>query len=384
MSKLRGHFNSLINSLCQRCDLFHLGPSVWRRNRPFGGLSETPAVSPGVKPPLADGEIQRLLSAYRASKPESYYAAESIWQLFFESRLGQLHEIFMRGSIPEARRELANPGTNQLFYGFDNIFIEFTQQMQSKSRPQREFAQTCLSELLTLAEAFGVLRCENPETGQWRNSRLTSDAVIDRLDTAFGVGIEFPNPYPLENGVATRRGVASYRSVHALYQALRARQLLQELEVPRVLEIGAGLGRGAFYALRFGPMRYDIVDLPFTMLSQGYFLMSTLGADKVRLAEEPYLTTPGCVNLLLPDEFLNGEQRYDLVINVDSFPEINRRIAQQYWNKIENCSNSFLSINHEYNELTVRELYKGSPRVQSVTRHPSWMRRGYVEELIEF
>ena len=112
--------------------------------------------------------------------------------------------------------------------------------------------------------------------------------------------------------------------------------------------------------------------------------MSTLGADKVRLAGEPYLTTPGCVNLLLPDEFLNGEQRYDLVINVDSFPEINRRNAQQYWNKIENCSNSFFSINHEFNELTVKELYKDSPRIQSVTRHPSWMRRGYVEELIVF
>jgi hypothetical protein len=391
MSNLRGHFNSLINSLCQRgdllrqrCDLFHLGPSVWHRNRPVKKLFAIPAVSVSKEPPLADHEVQRLLTAYRASEPESYYAEESMWQQFFGSRLGKLHEIFMRGSIPEARRELANPGTNQLFYGFDNIFFDFTQQMRWESHQQREFAQICLSELLTLAEAFGVLRCENPEAGEWRNSRLTSDAVIDRLDTAFGVGIEFPNPYPLEYGVATRRGVASYRSVHALYQALRARQLLQKLEVPCVLEVGAGLGRGAFYALRFSPMRYDIVDLPFTMLSQGYFLMSTLGAEKVRLAGEPYLTTPGCVNLLLPDEFLNGEQRYDLVINVDSFPEINRRNAQQYWNKIENCSNSFFSINHEFNELTVKELYKDSPRIQSVTRHPSWMRRGYVEELIVF
>jgi len=271
MRSFQRHFNLLIDSLRQRCDLFHLGPSVWHRNRPFGDLSENPAVSRGVKPPLADREIQRLLSAYRASKPESYYAAESMWQLFFESRLGQLHKIFMRGNIPEARRELANPGINQLFYGFDNIFLEFTQQIRCKSHQQREFAQICLSELLTLAEAFGVLRCDNPETGQWRNNRLTSDAVIDQLDTAFGVGIEFPNPYPLEYGVATRRGVASYRSVHALYQALRARQLLQELEVPCVLEIGAGLGRGAFYALRFGLMRYDIVDLPFTMFLRGIF-----------------------------------------------------------------------------------------------------------------
>ena len=112
--------------------------------------------------------------------------------------------------------------------------------------------------------------------------------------------------------------------------------------------------------------------------------MSTLGADKVRSAREPYLTTPSCANLLLLDEFLNGAQRSDSVINVDSFPEIDRKIAQKYWDKVESSSNRLLSINHEFNELTVKELYKGSPCFKSVTRHPSWMMRGHVEELIEF
>ena len=384
MRSLQGHFNLIAYSLRQRCDLFHLGLSVWHQNRPVKELFAVPAVSVGEEPALSDKDIHRLLSAYRASKPESYYDEQSVWGFYFKSKLIKLHEIFMRGSIPEARQELANPGKNKLFYGFDNTFDEITKKMQQKPSHQLGMAKLCLGELIVLAEAFGVLPCDRPESGHWRNNRFLADDVIKRLEIDLKVKIEFPNPYPLEYGLATQCGIASYRSIHALHQTLLARKLLHEQKSTRLLEIGAGLGRGAFYALRFGSMRYDIVDLPFTMLSQGYFLMSTLGADKVRLAGEPYLTTPGCVNLLLPDEFLNGEQRYDLVINVDSFPEINRRIAQQYWNKIENCSNIFLSINHEYNELTVRELYKGSPRVQSVTRHPSWMRRGYVEELIEF
>lgn len=384
MRSLKGHFNLTAYSLRQRCDLFHLGLSVWCQNRPVKELIAVPAVSVGEEPALSDKDIHRLLSAYRASKPESYYDEQSVWGFYFKSKLIKLHKIFMRGSIPEARQELANPGSNKLFYGFDNTFDEITKKMQQKPSHQLGMAKLCLGELITLAEAFGVLPCDRPESGHWRNNRFLADDVIKRLEIDLGVKIEFPNPYPLEYGLATQCGIASYRSIHALHQTLFARKLLHEQRSARLLEIGAGLGRGAFYASKLGVAQYDIVDLPLTMLSQGYFLMSTLGADKVRLGGEPYLTTPGCVNLLLPPEFLNDEQRYDLAINVDSFPEIDQRIAQQYWNKIESCSNRFLSINHEFNELTVKELYKGSPRVQSVTRHPSWMRRGYVEELIEF
>lgn len=103
MRSLQGYFNLIAYSLRQRCDLFHLGLSVWHQNRPVKELFAVPAVSVGEEPALADKDIHRLLSAYRASKPESYYDEQSVWGFYFKSKLIKLHEIFMRGSIPEAR-----------------------------------------------------------------------------------------------------------------------------------------------------------------------------------------------------------------------------------------------------------------------------------------
>ena len=85
-----------------------------------------------------------------------------------------------------------------------------------------------------------------------------------------------------------------------------------------------------------------------------------------------------------PAEFLTGNEKYDLVINVDSLTEMDPNIARAYWNQIESNTNIFLSINHEAHTLSVRELIDGSTRVVESERAPYWMRRGFVEEVIRF
>ncbi|MGD0260250.1 MAG: hypothetical protein ABSD29_10560 [Verrucomicrobiota bacterium] len=378
MSKLKG----VLRRLASRWDM--VDPTIWTRHRPGGQLKAKGGVVDKGMPELEDSAVQRLLSAYRSSRPASHYGADSMWRGFFETRQSRMHDIFINGSISEARKVLSNPGESDLFYGFDNLFAEFVQRLRRSSSLRESYARNCLDDLLCFAEAVGALRCENPESELRSNSGFSAEDVLAKLENALGVRITFPNPYPAEFGLATSRGVASYRAIHALDLALRVRQLLKEIPSPKVLEIGAGLGRSAYFATRFGLPGYEIVDLPFTAISQGYFLISTLGADRVTLAGEAASDQAGCVRLTTPSDFLASSARYDLVVNVDSFTEIDPQVAQHYWQKVEASATRFLSINHEINPLTVKDLYDQSRRVKRAFRHPCWLRRGYVEELVEF
>lgn len=56
---------------------------------------------------------------------------------------------------------------------------------------------------------------------------------------------------------------------------------------------------------------------------------------------------------------------------------MDRAVAENYVAAIKARASTFLSINHESNAFTVRELIGGN-------RYPYWLRRGYVEEVAHF
>lgn len=142
-----------------------------------------------------------------------------------------------------------------------------------------------------------------------------------------------PNPFPDEYGVASRRGVISYRVPQAMYQARRISTLLRDIRQPKVLEIGGGLGRTAFYARKLGIHDYTIVDIPVSAMAQGYFLGRTLGAESVALAGEG--DEARRIKIMPPSYFLDSDRQYDLVVNVDSLTEIGRAAADEYWSAIQ-------------------------------------------------
>lgn len=72
------------------------------------------------------------------------------------------------------------------------------------------------------------------------------------------------------------------------------------------------------------------------------------------------------------------------MLNVDSLPEVGRATAERYIERIAARTSMFLSINHEANDFTVRELLEENDDVVSYDRFPYWMRRGYAEELVRF
>jgi putative sugar O-methyltransferase len=173
----------------------------------------------------------------------------------------------------------------------------------------------------------------------------------------------------------------AYRVPQAIYQAHRIRQLTHGIDNPSVLEIGGGLGRTAFYARQLGITDYTIVDLPLSSLSQGNFLGRVLGPEQVAVLGEPEINEESRTKLVSPAAFLGSQRRYDLVVNIDSMTEMSREVATAYIRHISANADRFLSINHESNPFTVRELLLEQKLARPVPRTPYPMRDGYVEEI---
>jgi hypothetical protein len=324
--------------------------------------------------------IDRVIAAYRRSAPVAAAEGESMWRSFFSEFHGEIHTALVRGPRSRVEEILRNPATSDLFYGFDNCSATL---LRGQRLEDRDAPALALDGLLAFAEAVGVRRLENPEAYSRRRPPCPDvDAVLHALDDALGVFLPIPNPFPRELGAVTGRGVLSYRCPQAMYQAWRLREQTVSLRSPRILEVGAGLGRTALYAHALGLTDYTIVDLPTSAVAQGYFLGRTLGADRVTLDGEP--KRPGAVAIQTPQAFHADTTHYDVVLNADSLTEMDSTVAREYWTAFQRRADRVLSINHESNPFTVRDLIVASGPHASVSRFPSWMRRGYVEEVVEF
>jgi hypothetical protein len=344
----------------------------WCRHRQPGRIAGSAAVT--AMSPSDDAKlVARVVAAYRAASATALGSKNSFWLQSFSDFKRPIHDALMsRDAEAAVAATLRDPGSNMLFYGFDNLTC------RTAPSPSTEIGHHRIpvyDDLLRLAEAIGVQRLDNPE--QLESHRAPETAVILRdLDAAFGFTIQFPNPFPGEVGLATSRGVASYRAVQALYQAYRIAELVRDRPGARVAEIGGGLGRTPFYAHQFGLRDYTLIDLPMTNVAQGYFLGRVLGPDAICLFGED---RPG-MRILPPVAFLAATDRYDLAVNVDSLTEMAPATASAYCREIRGRADIFLSINHESNARTVRDICV-SLGMSASSRAPYWLRRGYLDEV---
>ena len=328
---------------------------------------------------LSARAIQRIGKAYTDAVDTDLGDRGIDWLGMYGAMKADVHQALVSGSPEDARAFLSDPANNMMFYGFENTYRGQAEHGEGHHRIQSHFIY---NSLLRVAEAIGVVRMEDPEPYDLAGEPPTPTPVEDilsKLDEALGFRVDFPNPYPNEVGYPTTRGVASYRAVQALYQVWRIMQLAGGRH-RSVVEIGAGLGRNAYYARRAGIDRYTIVDIPMTAAAQAYFLARTLGEDAVQVYGED---SDAPVRILPPEDFLRSAERYDLIVNIDSLPEMDAAVSQRYFDHIALRTPTFLSINHEILPVTVRSLYTklGTCRAE---RQPYWLRRGYVEEVVRF
>ncbi|MFM0128773.1 putative sugar O-methyltransferase [Paraburkholderia sediminicola] len=323
--------------------------------------------------------VARVADAYRKSVRTPVGPTDSMWLNEFAAANNQTHKVLESGNLFDIAKMLRNPATSMLFYGFDTIQSADAIKNDSDGWVRWNH-QLTYDSLLQVCRAIGARRQENPEAAIEFDDAPSAEEILEQLDEKMGFRIEFPNFFPGEVGLQTSRGVANFRAAQALFQAWRIKQLVGDSEAKRVLEIGAGLGRTAYYAMKMGVQQYTIIDIPLTGVAQGYYLGRALGEDAVSLYGE---NRDAQVKVLPPVAYKEMDEKFDLIVNVDSLTEMAESTATEYLIGAAHMTRQFLSINHEHNAFTVESIYRNLQGTKA-WRAPYWLRRGYVEELIEF
>lgn len=355
----------------------------WVRHHAFDRLDEPifRADDAGVARGTEDHElVNRIIAAYARSPAGSFYGEVSMWTSI-HAQVRDVHDALVAEDVVTTAELLRDPTTNRLMYGYERFFHE----SPTLQDPQ-PFADETKDVLIRLAEALALVPVEHPETmhGQlWRtNIDLATADVVALVERKLSLRLGMDPVHRGVTGLDVGGRLLTWRMIGAAYLAYRSRELLPAIG-RRVLEIGAGLGYGAWYARQLGVTDYTIVDLPLTSVAQAYFLGRMLGPDAVVLegeSDEP-LTAHDKIKILTPALLDDPGTRFDLVVNVNSLTEVGHALAIEYARHIAALAPTFLSINHEVDVFTVNELFAGNPDV-SIDRFPYWLRNGFVEEVI--
>lgn len=250
--------------------------------------------------------------------------------------------------------------------------------------------------LVCLAEALGLVRAESPQQGAKVEAlKEGADAIAAKIESALGISICFPDigaPY----GVMANQALISMEHPEHLYVAIRAQQAVRDYlksrSCPlRIAEIGAGFGGLCYWMFKLRRKEiaaYTIIDLPLINVLQGYFLAGAFGASAVCLYGEnnpdAYISIVPCVSFKTE---VTGP--IDLLINENSMPEMSDPIVENYirW-AARIVTGIFFSYNHEAYSLVfgkpqvlVSQIINKCGGFKLLSRNPSWVRSGYVEEV---
>lgn len=318
-----------------------------------------------------DDFFSRIVSAYQyaVSKFEGHGA--SMWS-HHHRHAGDSHFILMKGEVDKLKELLRNPHTTDLM-GFEEIgATKHAVHKAFNEKARQAYARTIYAALLKLAQAIGAIRLRNPEAWNYTNTSndLTLEELISALDDRMGLKIDFPNPYPNEFGLESSRGIISRRALNAIYQAWRLVKLAPATRAS-VLEIGAGLGRTAYYCRKFGVRAYTIIDIPLVNVVQADYLGRLFGPREIVLSNEFDDTLEkGGFRVLGPDWLAHSTEKFDITLNADSITEIDFDQAVAYFVAAAERSDVFLSINHEANPFRASDLPASAGVSTHVFRYP--------------
>jgi hypothetical protein len=329
---------------------------------------------------LDAGLVRRIKKAYRLGLENSGNPDPSMWTTTFRERQKPIHDTLMSEDDLITSAILSNPAHTELYFGMDSIYAAGTQELKTMDPPRSILVYFILDTFAKLAEAVGARPAWNPEASQKRSTETDLEPVISTLDEIFGFNITFPNPFDSEFGVKTSRGIMGQRGPLSLYQAWRSTGICRLIGGNRILEIGAGVGRTAYYASVMGFKDYTIIDLPLGNVGQAVFLGAVLGPDAVWLPGDPVSDQPGRIRILPPGWIKDTSENFDLIVNVDSMTEMSNKQALEYFTFAYEHAQVFLSINHEANPFRVYDLPRMAGLSIQSTRHSCHVRPGYFEE----
>jgi hypothetical protein len=334
----------------------------------------------------------RLIAAYKATMLQEsrlkQITDEDLWSALMRDNLGQMMSFIHAEDADQLSRYLVDFGKEYTWFGGITTGVDGYTHWD---RNEQFVAYSYFDKLLCLGEALGVLSVESPEQGtdgKWgKNILLDPNEIVDAIEAQLGIHIVPPEGPVHVAGLNVRGGLLHYRHINALYLATRIRDIAAPED--RICEFGGGLGLAAFYLNRMGRKDVTIFDLPIVNILSGYFLIGTLGQEAVCLEGEP--SRSDTIKLRANWNCSNeADDTFRVTANQDSFPEINRRIFDEYVRQIKRITSGlFLSINHEGEQLIaggvrllhVSKLLGADRGFVRTYRSPYWLRRGYVEEL---
>ena len=319
---------------------------------------------------------ERILRAYQRASRSHKPPSPDVWtfikksQASFLTMLDQGDPRRLAAYLCNMSRHDATTGTVQGNKEYDRI--------RRDSSYRRFLALMAKDKLLSLAEAVGVLPCENPEQGAYgQNFKIDGGELVEKISKVIGIDIAPPE---IDGGlfkIKTGSAFFGERDLNAIFTAYTLRQH----GAHSVCEIGAGSGRVAYWSYRLGIRSYALVDLPHINAIQSFYLLKALPDASVSLCGE----SSGEIEILPCDADIT--RRFDLVLNQDSFPELSGDTVNRYLGWIKGHASEFLSINHESKpefqgkrQLSVADLIREIRGFSRQSRTPYWLRKGYVME----
>jgi hypothetical protein len=378
--------------------------SMSRRSRAMllhEGLASGPVPDHGFvpDPERCDADLViagRALVAYRAARAGAggsvTGSADDVWTAF-HARQQDFTSVLESGRAGALATYLCAMDRMDATHGITAGHVMYRELRQS-GFARAKMARLILDKLLALAEAVGAVPLENPEQGSWGgNEAMHAGHLADAIEEK--LALAFRPPVVAGGALALRAGdrLILDRDVMSLYAAWRARQILGNKSGSRIAEIGAGVGRAAYWYGRLDAnAEYWIFDLPHVNVLQAFYLAKADPEFPLRLFGEAPLRAGG-FSVMPHFEIENTRSApFDLVLNQDSFPEINEAAVTRYLEWMHATkSRYFLSINHESRpetpgggrQLRIADTIKKVGGFTLVSRHAFPLRRGYAEELYE-
>ena len=345
----------------------------WLARLAHRGVRQLPLIEAPVPPPHTD-ITARICAAWAQ--------ADSVPPPSLEAYQQDLVAALDRGDAEAVADELAGLGRARIAQGF------LGGARQHERAGDRQFAERLArwtyDKLLSLAEAVGAIRIENPENGPWGLTLQIEPADLFRAITeTLAADLTPPEHIGGYLGIAVGDGVVrQMRMLEAIHTAWRLRQLADTLGLGadiRMAEIGAGSGLVAFYSARLGLRNYRLYDRPAMGAVQAHVLMGE-GLD-VSLPGEP---AKGIAILDIRDFGAAKPGSIDLLLNIDSLPSTGCGEAIAHIAEARRLGvGHLLSTNHEVrrpDHTPVTELVRLAGGYRLASRHRHWLRVGYVEE----
>lgn len=309
--------------------------------------------------------IQRILDFYQRNAEHQDDTASAMWRGILKHRQSKFIAALESGDKSGVIEFLNNMASTGGAFGMEG---------------------SCWSSLVMLAQKTGVLACPNPDQPV-KHEPMNSEEVGDlrlKIEDVLGFSIQcrdcfgFPETLPGPD--------PCHRFWYYCCAAHSVLQHVQTLRGKSVLEIGAGLGASGLTFQRMESLSYTVIDLPSNATLSAFFIATCLGEDHVWLEGEDF---KGQFGRWYSSGNYDGckVQAYDVVFNMDSFPEIPAIEQEKYLSLIAKTlapGGVFISINHESPEYAQRrtlDAVNASGLLKIRSRHPFWPRPGYVEEV---